>query len=121
MQQRVEVKESQILTDGSMAADVASTPVIIVNYPKATAMINYSIQAVWSAGATPVGSLKLQATNDGTNWVDIACSSTEVTGNTGSVMYAIAAHSYDQVRLYYTWTSGSATLNAYFKGISYGI
>lgn len=121
MFQRVEIKESQILTNGSMGGDVTSSAVVIVNYPKATAMLNYSIQAVWSAGSTPIGILKLQATNDGTNWVDVGCSNATVTGNSGSVMYSIASHAYDQVRLTYVRTSGSGTLNAYFKGVSYGI
>jgi hypothetical protein len=121
MFQRVEVKESQIFTNASMAANATSEVTFVINYPRAVAMRNYSVQAIWSAGSTPIGVLKLQATNDGTNWVDIGGSEAAVNGNTGSFMWNISDHSYDQVRLFYLRASGSGTLNAFFKGIAYEI
>ena len=74
-----------------------------------------SIQFVWSGGSTPVGTVKIQMSNDladkpanVTNWTDITGSSTAVTGNTGSIAWNVV-HSYRFLRMVYTKTSGSAT------------
>lgn len=75
-------------------------------------VIGYSIQAVWSAGSTPVGVLKLQSSNDGSNWNDISGATANVSGDTGSAMFNVTDAYYNQVRLVYTRTSGSGTINA---------
>lgn len=99
----------------------------------------YTIQAVISGGAAPTGTLKLQGSLDalddpstnlpgirGTsvegiplasvmNWTDIAGSSVAVTNN-GNWVWNVADSGYEWVRLVWTFTSGTGTLSARFKG-----
>ena len=71
----------------------------------------YCVHFVWSAGATPIGSVKIQVSIDKVNWEDLEDSPQEVTGNTGSQMIDVVEHNYSWVRFAYTRTSGSGTLN----------
>lgn len=95
----------QIVINGDMSGDVTSDAQEIKEVK------GYAIQAIWSAGSTPVGSTKLQASLDGTNYTDIDGSSISVSGNSGSNFYNIELANYPYVRLVYTRTSGSGTLN----------
>jgi len=88
----------------------------------------YSIQAVHSG--TAAGTFKLQGSNDPgdngsgqgvsqpTNWTDISDSPQAVSG-AGSVLWDVTECSYRWVRMIYTATSGTGTLNAIIntKGI----
>ncbi len=74
-----------------------------------------SIQFVWSDGSSPVGTVKLQISNDlkdkvadVTNWTDVTGSSSAVSGNSGSIAWNVD-HAYRFIRMVYTRTSGSAT------------
>lgn len=78
----------------------------------------YSVQFAWS-GTSPVGTIKLQASNDLvpreseiSNWTDITGSTVDVTGNTGTGMLNVTSSMYSWVRAVYTKTSGTGTLNA---------
>ena len=88
---------------------------------------NMSFQATWS-GATPVGTLDVQVSNDhqenggvvvnaGT-WTSIYDSVPAVSGNTGSLFLNIAAIAAAFIRVVYTKTSGTGTLSCYFNGRS---
>ncbi len=96
----------QCITAQSMGADVTGTAFTVQHTPIV------GIQAVWSAGATPVGSIQLQGSIDGTNFFNIG-SSVAVSGNTGTAYVTDANAAYLYARLIYTRTSGTATLNAY--------
>lgn len=108
----------QLLTAQSMGASLASAGIFLAN------QYAYSIQGVWSAGTSPVGTFKLQGSNDSgdigsgqgvsqpTNWTDIADSAQAISGNTGSILYDVTQCSYRFVRLVYTRVSGTATLSA---------
>lgn len=74
----------------------------------------YCVQAVWSAGASPVGSLSLQASNDGITFTEV--SSGSVSGNSGSLMFNVERHAYEFIQLVYTATSGDATMTATVNG-----
>lgn len=108
-----------LLSSASMGGNVTSTGIYLAN------IYAFSIQAVWSGGSSPVGTFKLQGSNDAgdagqtttghqqpTNWTDITSSSQAITGTPGSALYDVTQCSYRWVRLVYTRTSGSATLNA---------
>lgn len=94
-----------IITAGSMATSLTSTSTEIKEYK------GYAIQAVWSAGSTPVGSTKLQVSLDNTTFTDVTGSDLAVSGNSGSNFYNVELANYPYVRLVYTRTSGSGTLN----------
>lgn len=102
-----------------MGGNITSNGIYLAN------IFSYAIQAIWTGGGTPVGTFKLQGSNDNgesgtttlgatqpTNWTDITTSSQAITGNSGSVLYDAASCGYRWVRLVYTRTSGTATLSA---------
>lgn len=89
---------------GSMAGDLTSDAVYI------NGVNNYALQYVISAAASPVGSMELQGSNNGTDYVMIAAQA--IAADTTSGMYNVDKGKYRYVRLFYDSTSGSATLSA---------
>ncbi len=100
----------------ALSANRTSDPFPIPN------MLTYSAQLVWSGGGSPVGTWKLQASNDeptrdpgtGTanisglsNWTDTG--DTYSVGADGDVLFDIDMPGYRWARLVYTRTSGTAT------------
>jgi len=97
----------QVLSAGDMgSATLTSTAFSVQHTPI------MGIQAVWSAGSTPVGTLQLQGSIDGTNYFNVG-STVAVSGNSGTAYVSDANAFYLFARLIYTKTSGSGTLNAY--------
>lgn len=96
----------QIATNESMGANVTSSSFTVQHTPIVC------IQAVWSAGGTPVGTLQLQGSVNGTDFFNVG-STVAVSGNTGTAQVTDANAGYLFARLLYTRTSGTATLNAY--------
>lgn len=75
------------------------------------------------AGSTPVGSFKIQVSNDSddtpSNWEDLSGTTVAVT-NDGSNMWNINNTGFRWMRIVYTRTSGSATISvATYTGKSY--
>ena len=105
------INDTHIIVDGDMSGNITSAaqPLDFI--------VIYSVQLVW-AGTLPVGTVTLEASNDGTTWTTVADSSTAISGNTGSgiIEYSLAGHK--NVRVKYTRTSGVGTLNCwiYIKG-----
>lgn len=91
----------------SMGANITSSA---VNVQEA---VSYSVHAIWSAGATPIGTLDLQASNDGVNYQSVLSAPAAVSGNSGQILINIEKHAYAYIQVVYTRTSGSATLNVY--------
>jgi len=75
-----------------------------------------SIQFVWSAGSSPVGSFTLEGSVDGTNWVTVDSTLAQISGNTGSQLIDIPFSGLPALRGKYTRVSGSATLDVYVFG-----
>jgi hypothetical protein len=103
-------KITMVFQSASMGASIASDPISVDNFK------GFAIQAVWSAGSTPVGVLTLESSHDGTNWDTVLDSEKDVSGNSGSESWNVPDADYPLVRVYYTRTSGSATLAASFNG-----
>lgn len=72
---------------------------------------SFSVQPVWSGGGAPAGTLKLQYSNDNTNWDDISGQTFAVAAD-GNKMFTVNNVNYNFVRLVYTRTGGTGTLNA---------
>lgn len=103
--------QAQIVTAGDMSAASILSPAQDMRY-----IPTGSIQALWTGA--PVGTLILQTSADLTadptlvaNWSDFSGSSIAVNGP-GDVMFNLANAGYKWIRLKYTKTSGSGTLNA---------
>lgn len=73
----------------------------------------YSVQAVWTG--SPVGTIKLQVSDDSIHFFDYPSSTTAVSG-AGSVLWEITTAFYSHVRIVFTFSSGSGTLNARILG-----
>lgn len=85
--------------------------------PVDKAFDGFALQAVISSAVSPVGSLKVQASLDQvkeganvTNWADIPDTVTAVSA-AGTVIWHFDKCHYKWVRIVYTRTSGSATLD----------
>ena len=96
----------KVLTAGDMSGNLTSDAFTVQHTPIVC------IQAVWSAGSTPVGTLQLQGSVNGTDYFDVG-STVAVSGNTGTKQVTDANAGYLFARLVYTRTSGSGTLNAW--------
>lgn len=110
----------QTVINGSMAGSLTSA-VTNIEF-----LDNIGIQAIWSSGSTPVGTLQVEisidyaqdtfgnVTNPGT-WTSLTTTAS-VSGNTGNVYFDINQISSPWIRLTYVRASGSGTLNAYVTG-----
>lgn len=108
--------EYTLLSAGNMSGNINS-PLQRLNQMQIGAL-----QASWS-GSTPVGTLKLQISNDdpdvvGTSnviWTDYTGSSTDVNGN-GNFLWNLLSLGFNCVRVVYTRTSGSGSLKITIMG-----
>lgn len=87
-------------------------------------MLSYEV--TWS-GSTPVGTMDVQVSNDYSinsdgsvrnagHWVTIPSLSTAITGNSGEGLFDIVQTGAYAIRLMYTPTSGTGTLQAFLNG-----
>jgi hypothetical protein len=77
---------------------------------------NYAVQVVTSAVDTPVSaSVKLQGSNDNSNWADIANTSNNITG-TGNILINQQDVGYKYVRAAFAISSGSITSSVIITG-----
>lgn len=112
-----------VITNGDMSADIISAVTVI----QTNSMVSYDIS--WT-GSTPIGVMEVQVSNtysqnaDGSvrnagNWTSITLSATtDVTGNTGNGAIDIDATAFYAIRLKYTRTSGTGTMQATIAGKS---
>lgn len=91
-----------------------------------------SIQAIWTGAGVPVGTFKIQVSNNafknnvGTDdsanwntsatWEDMPGSSCDAGGAAGHHMWELWKCGYEAIRVVYTRTSGTGTANLYFFG-----
>ena len=83
--------------------------------------VSFSVQSV--STSTGVGVIKVQVSNDSvkdtpTNWTDLASATINVTA-ASTLILAKTEICYQWIRLVYTRTSGSGTLNARVKTIGF--
>lgn len=107
MSKAIAIKSLLTLIDAqSMATDLTSETINL------NSVEGYSVQFSWSAGAAPVGLVKLQGSNleDDANFIDIDDSTVNLNGSSGNIMMDVATHSYKFVKALYVRTSGSGTM-----------
>ena len=114
---RAPLKPFSVITNGDMSANITSAVTIIQNTP----LVSYDIS--WT-GTSPVGEMTVEVSNtysvnpDGTvrnpgNWTTLTLSApTTVSGSPGNGFIDLDVTSAYAVRLKYTRTSGTGTMNA---------
>lgn len=99
----------QLLAAADMSADATSASLDVKE------AVTVAIQAVWT-GATPIGTLHIQASCDGTNFTDVSGGSQAVTGNTGTLLFNLPNIGYSQLRAFYDNTSGTGNITVTANG-----
>ncbi len=92
----------QAVVNGDMSGDIASSIVPIQTE------VMVSFQAIYTG--SPTGTLKIQVSNDQTNWEDYTGSSQSISA-AGTFMWDIVNTSVSYIRLFYTFSSGTGVLN----------
>lgn len=98
----------KIITDADMSSSITSSPSVDMSRTD-----GYAVYAKWTGA--PVGDIKLQASVDNVNFVDIIDSDSPVNGP-GDIMWEVTTAFYDKFRVVYTRTSGTGVLNAQING-----
>ncbi len=120
MSSRPLLKPQSVITNGSMAGSLTSL-VTIINQ---ISIISYAVS--W-AGSTPVGTMSVQVSDDysqngdGTvrnsgTWNTLPINTMNVSGNTGNGFIDIYVTGAYAIRLLYTRSSGTGTMNATISG-----
>ena len=111
----------QVIIDGDMSGSMTS----LVTIKDQLVMLSYSI--TWS-GSSPVGAISVQTSDDYSQNVDGSVKTagtwntlplsapTLVSGNTGNGFIDIVGHAGYALRLVYTATSGTGTMQAFVMG-----
>lgn len=108
------IRKFQVVSAGDMSGDVTSTATI------AESLDELSYVAVWTG--TPTGNLDIQVSNDnGTTWTALTITGvTQPSGSDGSHIFHITSLPFERIRLIYTASSGSGTLNVWMSAKSRG-
>lgn len=101
-----------ILENGDMSGNLTSTT---IDTSRVSSVVFY---ASWTG--SPAGTLKLQVSIDGTNYVDLPDSPVIVSG-ASDFMWNVTDTNYDQIKLVYQATSGSGSLNVKANIKGFGI
>lgn len=102
------VFEYTLLSAGDM-----SQATVTSNSQQLVQMAVASIQAVFTG--SPVGTLKLQISNDNSNWTDYTNSSVSVT-TSGNFLWNLVSVGFQYVRVVYTKSSGTGSLTVTVSG-----
>lgn len=92
----------------SAASDFTSAPVDLGD------LTHFSIHAVFT-GSDVAGTFHLEASNDGSNYVDISGASTSVTSS-GDTLLNVATAGYRYVRYDWNYSSGTGNITVTFCG-----
>lgn len=98
--QPLHVFTKTILSSDDMSSNLESSEINI------NGIGGYSIQFIWSSDATPVGTINLAYSDNGTDFTDDQDSFLNVSGASGSHMINVIDPNYSYVKLIYTATSG---------------
>lgn len=98
----------RVIADGSMGGNLSTSSIEVSEVALG------SVHAIWSAGSTPVGDLIVSGSNDNSTFTTI--STDAVSGNSGSLLKRLGSIDFAYLKVSYTRTSGSGTLNVYVCG-----
>lgn len=123
MSSRPQFNPFPVITNGNMGSASLTSLVTII---QKLSIVSYDI--AWSAGSTPVGDITVEVSNtysldasgavaNAGTWTAIALSSPiHITGNSGNAFVSLSELGAYAIRVKYTRTSGSGTLNVTVAG-----
>jgi hypothetical protein len=94
-----------VLASSSMAATVTSAVIDL------SEVIGYAVHSIFTGA--PVGSISTQASNDGTNFVEVDA---HAVAAAGQYLLNIPRSHYRYIKVSYIRTSGTGTLDTYVSG-----
>jgi hypothetical protein len=103
---KMRVLATTLFSAGNAGGTITSSAVSVEH------LLNGCIQAVFSGGGSPVGSLAVEAGNDGTTFLALGGSATVAISADGTNLIHLSNMGYKWIRLKYTRTSGTGTLVA---------
>jgi hypothetical protein len=95
----------KIITDGDMSSDVTSQVMHLRIFD------NIGLQVGWSG--SPVGTFTVEASNNDTDYAELVMDAMTTANSPNPFLISINQFPYRTLRLKYTATSGSGTLNAW--------
>lgn len=98
-----------VIDSGDMSGNLDSGLIDLSN------VLGYAVQAVWSGA--PVGNIVIEGSNDGINFKTI--STTAAGGSSGSILSNNDGIHYVYLKVIFTFTSGSGTLDVNVSGKKY--
>ena len=99
------------LASDPMTGTFYSTPIGVAGHA------SYGMQFIWASGTSPVGTLTLEFSWDGTTWSDSGVTGVAISGNSGSTFANVTSSGGEPLaRLKYARTSGSGTATGFFFG-----
>lgn len=108
------IQPIHIITSGDMSQATVSSSVITNTYQD-----NIGIQATWTG--TPTGTIEVDGSNDGTNFYALTFNPaiSQPAGVAGGFLININQYPFAYLKVLYTKTSGTGTLDAYLvaKGV----
>lgn len=108
MSGRKNVSKVHLVEDGDMSGNITSDAVD-VRY-----LDNVAIQLVWTG--TPTGTFDIQGTVDGETWAGLSFGgSPAAVGAAGNHLIALNNVPFDQLRVVYTSSAGTGTLQVHFE------
>ena len=102
------VCNSPIIVAGDMSGSLSSSAYDI------SEINNFAVQFVWT-GTTPVGTVNVLISNDGSNF-DLLGTAVAISGNAGNKVIPASNAGYKYVKAVFTFTSGVGVLNASISG-----
>ena len=103
-----------IIVDGNLGADITSDEIKSENLDKLNVFVSWT-------GSSPVGSLIVQGSVDGSTWSDIGVTEPTITGASGSgfVICDSSKVCWKRMRLFWDFTSGTGTVQAWIHAQTY--
>lgn len=114
MSRKNTIKGYKVITDGDMSGNLTSEVTNIINLDN----IGYLVEWV---GSSPEGEITVEVQSGPSGWLPLDFGSTiAVSGNTGNLIINVNQSPFENLRLVYTATSGSGTLNVTLSSKSVG-
>lgn len=92
----------------SMATNITGSSYDVSN------LSDLAIDSIWTG--TPTGTIKLQASNNGTDWIDVPSMTASPAGAAGNARWALADFADKFVRVVYTAVSGAGSVYSILNG-----